>query len=158
MELARMQDIGGLRAVVSTLKQLEALHKNYKEVLFQHELVSERDYLSKPKQSGYRSIHLVYRYKNAAAPNYDGAEVLHQLVTGSTYQHLPFIQYWVLAAFAEAASLCDGNVAIGLLQQELISTDQLRAAFTRVRLPDVPEIQELFVAAQPKVLTLVSGR
>ena len=43
-------------------------------------------------------------------------EVLQQLVTGSSYRHLPFIQYWVLAAFAEAPTLCDGNVAIGLAE------------------------------------------
>ncbi len=41
-----------------------------------------------------------------------------------------------------------------LLQQEAISTDQLRAAFTRARVPDVAEIQELFRAAQSKVLEL----
>ena len=39
-----------------------------------------------------------------------------------------------------------------LLQQEVSSVEQLRAAFTRARVPDVPEIQELFRAAQPKVL------
>ena len=41
-----------------------------------------------------------------------------------------------------------------LLQQEAISTDELRVAFTRARVPNVPEIQELFFAAQPKVLEL----
>lgn len=85
MELARMQDIGGLRAVVGTLKQLEVLQKNYKEVLFQHELVSERDYINKPKASGYRSVHLVYRYKNTAVPNYDG--LLIELQFRTRQQH-----------------------------------------------------------------------
>lgn len=85
MELARMQDIGGLRAVVGTLKQLESLHRNYKEVLFQHELVSERDYITKPKPSGYRSIHLVYRYKNSATPSYDG--LLIELQFRTRQQH-----------------------------------------------------------------------
>lgn len=41
-----------------------------------------------------------------------------------------------------------------LLQQEAISTDQLRASFTRARVPNVPEIRQLFLAAQPKVLAL----
>lgn len=41
-----------------------------------------------------------------------------------------------------------------LLQQETVSTDQIRAAFTRARVPDVAEIQELFRAAQPRVLEL----
>jgi hypothetical protein len=39
-----------------------------------------------------------------------------------------------------------------LLQQDAIPAEQLRADFTRARVPDVPEIQELFRAAQSKVL------
>jgi hypothetical protein len=41
-----------------------------------------------------------------------------------------------------------------LLQQETIPAEQLRAAFTRARAPDVAEIQELFQQAQPKVLKM----
>ena len=41
-----------------------------------------------------------------------------------------------------------------LLQQEPLTGEQLRAVFQRARVPDVPEIQELFRAAQPKVLEL----
>ena len=42
-----------------------------------------------------------------------------------------------------------------LLTREPLTPDQLRAAFARARVPDVPEIQALFHAAQPKVLALV---
>lgn len=38
-----------------------------------------------------------------------------------------------------------------LIQQETISGDQLHVAFTRARVPNVPEIRELFQATQPKV-------
>ena len=41
-----------------------------------------------------------------------------------------------------------------LLRQEPLTGEQLRAAFQRARVPDVPEIQELFRAAQAKVLGL----
>ncbi|MCW5554026.1 MAG: hypothetical protein KIS67_17955 [Verrucomicrobiae bacterium] len=41
-----------------------------------------------------------------------------------------------------------------LLRQEAISTAQLQSAFTHARVPDVPEVRELFHAAQPKVLNL----
>ena len=41
-----------------------------------------------------------------------------------------------------------------LLRQEPLSRDQLEMAFVRARVPDVPEIQELFNRARPKVLTL----
>jgi hypothetical protein len=42
-----------------------------------------------------------------------------------------------------------------LLRQEPISADELRAAFQCARVPGVPEIEELFRAAQPKVLVIV---
>ena len=41
-----------------------------------------------------------------------------------------------------------------LLQQEGLTQDNLRDAFARARVPDVREIKELFLAAQPKVLAL----
>jgi len=41
-----------------------------------------------------------------------------------------------------------------LLTREPLAADQLRAAFAHARVPDIPETQALFVAAQPKVLAL----
>ena len=41
-----------------------------------------------------------------------------------------------------------------LLVREPLTADQLRAAFARARVPDVPEIQALFRTTQPKVLAL----
>jgi hypothetical protein len=41
-----------------------------------------------------------------------------------------------------------------LLSRETLSPDQLRRAFGRARVPDVEEIRQLFLEAQPKVLKL----
>lgn len=81
MSLSRMQDIGGLRAVVSTLPQLKKLYSNYKETRFTHTLVSEFDYVTSPKASGYRSIHLIYKYKLREPSPYDGLQLELQLRT-----------------------------------------------------------------------------
>ena len=81
MSLARMQDIGGLRAVVRDIKTLKSLHENYRATNFKHELANERDYVEAPKKSGYRSIHLVYKYKNINNPDYDGLFIELQLRT-----------------------------------------------------------------------------
>ena len=81
MSLARMQDIGGLRAVVSTLPMLKKLHANYLSTRFTHKLVSAYDYVSAPKESGYRSIHLIYKYKLANESPYDGLQIELQLRT-----------------------------------------------------------------------------
>jgi putative GTP pyrophosphokinase len=81
MSLDRMQDFGGLRAVVSNNKKLRQLEENYGNSSFKHELVLRRDYVGSPKPSGYRSIHLVYKYNNPAAPEYKGLFIELQLRT-----------------------------------------------------------------------------
>ncbi len=85
MKLARMQDIGGLRAVVSTLNKVRILEKNYLESRFSHDLISSTDYIINPKESGYRGIHLVYKYKNTRAPEYNG--LLLELQIRTNLQH-----------------------------------------------------------------------
>ena len=81
MKLSRMQDIGGLRAVVKDSPKVQLLYENYKKTPFQHRLVSEHNYIDKPKASGYRSIHLVYRYNNPRVPDYNGLLIELQLRT-----------------------------------------------------------------------------
>jgi len=81
MQLSRMQDIGGLRAIVGSVKELRELYRIYKASRFTHELISEYDYVSNPKASGYRSIHLVYRYKNIKQKMYDDIQIELQLRT-----------------------------------------------------------------------------
>ena len=81
MNLSRMQDIGGLRAVVGSMPQLKKLHQNYKNSRFTHDLVSEFDYIESPKPSGYRSIHLVYKYKLKDDSPYNGLQLELQLRT-----------------------------------------------------------------------------
>jgi putative GTP pyrophosphokinase len=81
MQLSRMEDIGGLRAIVANLKKVRMLESIYEQSRFTHEFVSCRDYIDNPKRSGYRSIHLVYRYRNPRAPDYDGLFVELQLRT-----------------------------------------------------------------------------
>lgn len=81
MSLSRMQDIGGLRAVVSGVGELAELYSNYKETRFTHALVSEHDYVTSPKASGYRSVHLIYKYKLRDASPYEGLLVELQFRT-----------------------------------------------------------------------------
>lgn len=81
MQLARMQDIGGLRAVVDSVAQVRKLEGIYCDGGLMHELVGIDDYIDRPKASGYRSLHLIYRYKNLAAPAYDGLSLELQFRT-----------------------------------------------------------------------------
>jgi putative GTP pyrophosphokinase len=81
MNLARMQDIGGLRAVVSSPARVRRLESAYRNASFKHKLVSSKDYIANPKPDGYRSIHLIYRYFNPRAPDYEGLSIELQLRT-----------------------------------------------------------------------------
>lgn len=83
MQLTTMQDIGGVRAVLDSLGDVERLVEEYKErSRFQHELVDEKDYISYPRsEDGYRSYHLIYKYRNIINPSYDGLRVELQIRT-----------------------------------------------------------------------------
>ncbi|MEQ8848833.1 RelA/SpoT domain-containing protein [Botrimarina sp.] len=81
MKLARMQDIGGLRAVVETVDHAERLRADYRESRFAHELVADTDYIAEPKASGYRGFHLVYKYCGRKTAAYDGLQVELQIRT-----------------------------------------------------------------------------
>lgn len=81
MQLARMQDIGGLRAVVDSVSQVRKLQGIYCGGGLMHELVGIDDYIETPKASGYRSLHLIYRYKNLTTPAYDGLSLELQFRT-----------------------------------------------------------------------------
>jgi hypothetical protein len=79
MNLSRMQDIGGCRAVVDTSAQVRSIQREYKRSKQQHVFVGEKDYIAQPKSSGYRGVHLVYRYASAQTPAYNGRLVEIQL-------------------------------------------------------------------------------
>lgn len=81
MKLARMQDVGGLRAVMTSLPKVRQLEKKYLQGSFEHELALARDYIDTPKDSGYRGIHLVYKYRNERVADYDGLQVEIQMRT-----------------------------------------------------------------------------
>jgi len=65
MKLFQMQDIGGCRAVLSNISEARKLCDNYYlKGDLKHKKVNFKDYIDKPKEDGYRSIHLVYEYKS----------------------------------------------------------------------------------------------
>lgn len=81
MQLVRMQDIGGLRAVVDSISQVRRLQAMYFDGSLTHELIDTDDYIENPKESGYRSLHLIYKYKNPNKSPYDGLHLELQIRT-----------------------------------------------------------------------------
>ncbi len=82
MTLDQMHDIGGLRAVLPKVADVEELCKSYKNSKrLTHTLFNEYDYVTEPKTTGYRGIHLVYKYVGARTKTYDGLRIELQIRT-----------------------------------------------------------------------------
>jgi hypothetical protein len=67
-----------------TVRQLERLRKVYAEYPASGELQNTRDYVAEPAPSGYRSVHLVYKYKSRRTAHtavFDGQLIEVQLRT-----------------------------------------------------------------------------
>lgn len=77
MQLTQMQDIGGCRAVLTSIKEVrelshvydEAARKNPSKSLFgqepaltRSEMIEKYDYIENPKPDGYRGYHFVFKY------------------------------------------------------------------------------------------------
>lgn len=88
MRLAQMQDLGGCRAVVSSIRSLEALVRVYEQApsknpTKRHEFIHEKNYIEHPKEDGYRSVHLIYRFRSMSRRHqvYNGSKIEIQLRT-----------------------------------------------------------------------------
>lgn len=81
LKLSTMQDIGGCRAIVSSVDQVYALVELYQTGYSDHQLVTRNDYIRKPKSDGYRSYHLVYEYADDGHPAYCGLKIEMQFRT-----------------------------------------------------------------------------
>jgi RelA/SpoT family protein len=88
MKLTQMQDIGGCRAVMRSVLGVHRLDRFYtKQSDIKHVLASRDDYIESPRKTGYRGIHLVYRYfsDKKTGAKYNGLKIEMQL--RSQYQH-----------------------------------------------------------------------
>jgi len=88
MKLTQMQDIAGCRAIMSNVTLANQLYQEYYlKGNLKHQKVNEKNYIQEPKQDGYRSIHLVYRFKSDKKKDiYNG--LLIEIQIRSKLQHL----------------------------------------------------------------------
>jgi ppGpp synthetase/RelA/SpoT-type nucleotidyltranferase len=77
--LSEMQDVGGCRAVFKTVANVRRLRDAYIESDLKHKLVQLDDYIEKPKNSGYRGIHLVYAYNSDRSDDFNGIKIEVQM-------------------------------------------------------------------------------
>lgn len=82
MNLSRMQDIGGIRAVLRSTSKVYELYDHYKNRSnFKHILAGEDDYIARPKPSGYRGVHLMYKYRSTDREDLNGLLIEIQIRT-----------------------------------------------------------------------------
>ncbi len=88
MKLSQMQDIGGCRAILSSVTLARELcDKYFLRSDLKHELVNKKDYIASPKQDGYRGLHLIYAYKSdKSKADFNG--LLVEIQIRSKLQHI----------------------------------------------------------------------
>lgn len=79
--LTQIQDIGGCRAILSSITDVFRLSTVYAAAKDMSVVRLKDDYIANPKSDGYRSIHLVstYRSKSRNFSDYDGLRIEIQL-------------------------------------------------------------------------------
>ena len=82
MELSRMQDIGGCRAILPDQRAVDAVHRRV--LRHKSDVVRIDDYNTSPRPSGYRALHMIVRR--------DGALVEIQLRTPWQQQWATFVE------------------------------------------------------------------
>ena len=87
MSLYRMQDLGGCRVIVPTIEDVYNVKKKFQTSRIRHELVNEKDYIANPNpNTGYRGVHLIYKYLSDRRDDFNGLQVEIQL--RSKKQHI----------------------------------------------------------------------
>lgn len=82
MKLSQMHDLGGARAVLHDVAEVRKVEQAFLNSRHKHELSRHDDYISQPQSSGYRGVHLVYKYNSDRSDTYNGLRIELQLRSG----------------------------------------------------------------------------
>ena len=87
MKLSRMQDLGGCRVIVPKIADVYIMRERIVKSRIRHKLQNEKDYIKQPNiNTGYRGVHLIYKYKSDKNDSYNGLLIEIQIRT--KLQHL----------------------------------------------------------------------
>ena len=75
-----MQDIGGCRVVLPTADDAFIFGAEFVSSRIRHKLVRYHNYISKPRSTGYRGLHLMYEYDSDRATGWEGLQIEIQLL------------------------------------------------------------------------------
>ena len=77
--MSRMQDIGGCRAIVANADDAFNLAGDLGASRMRHELVRYHNYIDNPRNTGYRSLHLIYAYNSDRTTAWQDLQIEIQL-------------------------------------------------------------------------------
>jgi ppGpp synthetase/RelA/SpoT-type nucleotidyltranferase len=101
MTLSQMQDIGGCRAIVANATMVSRLCEAYADSDLKHESAQNDNYIDNPKDSGYRGVHLIYKYFSDRRQDYNSLKIEVQL--RSQLQHAWATAVETVGAFVKQA-------------------------------------------------------
>ena len=108
LKLSQMQDIGGCRGIVRSVEQVKELAEAFTNSRIKHQLIREDDYITTPRATGYRSHHLVYKYRSDRSEHWNDLRVEVQL--RSPLQHAWATAVETVGAFTgQALKASQGN-------------------------------------------------
>lgn len=81
MSLTKMQDLGGCRAIVATMAEVDQLVQSIANSRQRHTALRPSDYIAAPKRSGYRSVHLPFAYQSRQNTVWNGLLIEMQIRT-----------------------------------------------------------------------------
>lgn len=136
MRLSQMQDLGGCRAIVSSIGLVDSLRDAWKRSRARHELVGEKDYIREPSVSGYRGRHLVYAYKSDRSEIFNGLKLEIQLRTN--LQHTWATAVETVGAFTGQALKSSRGTKSWLRFFALMSTEMAWKEGNSVPVPNTP--------------------
>lgn len=102
MSLWTMQDLGGCRFIVPSTEEVYTYAEKYKNSRIRHKYIGTYDYISAPKESGYRSLHLVYQYYSDTHDTYN-KNMLIELQFRTHLQHIWATALETLGLFTQQA-------------------------------------------------------
>ena len=86
MKLSQMQDIGGCRAVLENVAEVQECVRYYiRDSRMKHVRASLDNYIDSPKYTGYRGVHLIYKYHSDKNDVYNNLKIEMQI--RSQFQH-----------------------------------------------------------------------
>lgn len=106
MSLYRMQDLGGCRVIVPSVGDVYQVVHHIEQSRMRHKIVGRKDYITFPKETGYRGYHIILQYHSDRNDKYNGMRIEIQIRTE--------LQHWWATATETMSVLTNSYLKSGI--------------------------------------------